>query len=66
MNISFLYYNNYYFIIIYFKLNFIVDPPFNEKIGNYLSERNMKMEIKSLPKVEFESKKYYNNLKKEI
>ncbi|KRX03464.1 Regulator of chromosome condensation 1/beta-lactamase-inhibitor protein II [Pseudocohnilembus persalinus] len=45
--------------------NFIVDPPFIESCGNYLSEKNMKMPVKSQTNIQFESKQFYNELLKE-
>lgn len=48
------------------SLSLSVDPPFIEKIANFVSEKNMKMPVGRTPNVQFESKKYYAKLKHDI
>ncbi|KAL4471689.1 hypothetical protein ABPG74_008582 [Tetrahymena malaccensis] len=43
-----------------------IDPPFIEKIANYISEKNMKMPLFKMPTMQFESKIKYNQLKNEL
>nr|BAI63634.1 myosin10 [Tetrahymena thermophila] len=43
-----------------------IDPPFIEKIANYISEKNMKMPLFKMPTMQFESKIKYNQLKHEL
>ena len=34
-----------------------IDPPFVDKIANFISEKNMKMPLSRVPDVQFESRK---------
>ena len=54
------------FLFLFINKKKKVDPPFIESLGNYVSEKNMKMPMVKEPEIAFESKKKYSHLINEM